>query len=271
MHHFTIRTVVTFRFIQGWTTLVLQQRNALDNLIASFIDNVAVIGPFTAESITNINPSTHVISGRYAVFMSSVWEFLIGLASWVDTLLNEVDESDENDLQHDIALVYVTAYDRIHEISAYRDRNNNAMADPNSIPPVLPHELVELSAADFIQKIRQHAFRLEHCYSSAHIDFIADEHKALIHVHRCELVLKDDIDSLSSSSSFKDGYSLLGAQFPNLMEHCGDVTMLFPKTSTVESDFSILCWEKDLFCKRLSNFGLEGVMQAKQFFFIEKF
>jgi hypothetical protein len=92
------------------------------------------------------------------------------------------------------------------------------MADPGSIPPVLPHELVELSTADFIRKIRQHAFRLEHCYSSTHIDLIVDQHKALIHAHRCELVLKDDIDSLSNNSSFKDGWSLLGARFPNLME-----------------------------------------------------
>jgi hypothetical protein len=101
---------------------------------------------------------------------------------------------------------------------------------------------------------------LEHCYSSAQIDFIADEHKALIHVHRCEPVLKDDIDSLSSSSSFKDGWSLLGVQFLNLMEYCGVIATLFPGTNTVESDFSILRWEKDLFRKRLSNFGLKGVM-----------
>jgi hypothetical protein len=93
-----------------------------------------VIGPLTAESIANIDPSTHVISGHYAVALSNVREFLVGLASWVDTLLNEADESDQNALQHDIALVYVTTYDQIHEISAYRDRNNNVMADPGSIP-----------------------------------------------------------------------------------------------------------------------------------------
>ncbi|CAK9258458.1 unnamed protein product [Sphagnum jensenii] len=145
------------------------------------------------------------------------------------------------------------------------------MADPGSSPPVLPHELVELSAVDFIRKIRQHAFRLDHCYSSTQIDLVADEHKALIHAHRCEPMLKDVIDSLSSSSSFKDGWSLLGARFPNLMEYCGVVATLFPGTSIVESNFSIMHWEKDLFCKRLSNFGLEGVMQAKQFLFIEQF
>jgi hypothetical protein len=184
---------------------VLQQRNALDNLIASFIDDVGVTGLLTAESITNIDPSTHVISGRYVVALSSVREFFVSLASWANTLFNEVDESDQNDLQHNIALVYVTACNRIHEISTYRYRNNNAMVDLGSIPPVLPHELVKLSAADFIRKIRQHAFRLEHCYSSTQIDFIADEHKALIHLHRCEPMLKDDINSLSNISSFKDG------------------------------------------------------------------
>ncbi len=239
---------------------MLQQRNALENFIASFIDDVGVIGPFTVESIANIDPSTHVISGHYAIAMSSVREFFVGLASWVDTLLNEVDESDQNALQHDIALVYVTACDQIHEISTYRDRNNNAMADLGSIPPVLQHELVELFAADFIRKIRQHAFRLDHCYSSTQIDLVADEHEALIHAHRCEPVLKDGIDSLSNNSSFKDGWSLLGARFPNLMEYCGVIATLFLGTSTVESDFSIMRWEKDLFRKRLSNFGLEGVM-----------
>ncbi|CAN5957148.1 unnamed protein product [Sphagnum jensenii] len=85
-------------FVQGLTTLVLQQQNALDNLIASFIDNVGVIGPLIAESIANMDPLTHVISGRYAVALSSVREFIVGLASRANTLLNEADESDQNDL-----------------------------------------------------------------------------------------------------------------------------------------------------------------------------
>jgi len=80
MHHFTIRAAVTFCSIQGFT-LVLQQRNALDNLIASFIDDVGVTRPLTADLIANIDPLTHVISGRYVVALSSVRKFLVGLAS----------------------------------------------------------------------------------------------------------------------------------------------------------------------------------------------
>jgi hypothetical protein len=72
MHHFTTRAAITLCSIQGLTTLVLQQQNALDILITSFIDNVRVTGPLTTESIANIDPSTHVISGRYAVALSSV-------------------------------------------------------------------------------------------------------------------------------------------------------------------------------------------------------
>jgi hypothetical protein len=60
---------------------------------------------------------------------------------------------------------------------------------------------------------------LEHRYSATQIDIIADEHKALVHVYRSELVLKHGIDALSSKSNFKDGWSLLAARFPNLMDY----------------------------------------------------
>ncbi|KAI2506193.1 hypothetical protein MHU86_8228 [Fragilaria crotonensis] len=272
MHHFTTRTAsITFRSIQGLTTLAEQQQAALNGLINNFIVDIGVTGPLTDESIAALDPSTHVVSGCYAVALSNVHEFLCGLATWVDTLMNESSENEQKDLQRDIALVYVTACNRIDEITVYRDHNNNPCADPNSLPPVLPHELVKLSAANFIRKIRQHAFRLEHRNTAAQIDIIADEHKILLYAYQSESVLKEGIDSLSSRSCFKDGWSLLGCRLPNLMEYCGVVATLFPGTSTVESDFSILRWEKDCFRKGLSDFGLEGVLQAKQFLFIEQF
>jgi hypothetical protein len=136
---------------------------------------------------------------------------------------------------------------------------------------VLPHELIKLSAAEFIRKMRCYSYRLEQRYSSEHIDTIADEHKQLLHAYQTEQVLKQSINALSSQSAFKDGWSLLGRRFLNLMEFCGVIATLFLGTSTVESDFSILRWEKDAFGKSLSDFGLEGVLQAKQWMFIEQF
>jgi hypothetical protein len=55
------------------------------------------------------------------------------------------------------------------------------------------------------------------------------------------------------------------------MEFCDVIATLFPGTNMVGSDFSILRWEKDAFRKSLSDFGLEGVLQAKQWMFIKQF
>ena len=48
----------------------------------------------------------------------------------------------------------------------------------------------------------------------------------------------------------------------------------FPGTSNVESDFSIVKWEKDVMQVSLSDFSLEGILHAKQYnkiYNLEKF
>jgi hypothetical protein len=57
------------------------------------MEDVGVTGPFTAETIANLDASSHAISGRYAVPFSSVREFVNNLASWVDSTVDEADES----------------------------------------------------------------------------------------------------------------------------------------------------------------------------------
>ncbi|KAH8940421.1 hypothetical protein BDL97_15G087400 [Sphagnum fallax] len=224
MHHFTSRTTITFRMIQGLTTLLDQQQAALVGLVASLMEDVGVTRPLIVETTVNLDASSHVISGRYAVSLSSV-----------DSIVDEVDEGQRSKLFNNIASVYVTACN------------------------LLPHELVKLSTAEFIRKMRCYSYRLEQRYSSEHINTIADEYKQLLHAYRTDQL------------AFKDGWSLLGRPFSNLMEFCGVIATLFPGTSTIESDFSILRWEKDAFRKSLSDFGLEGMLQAKQWMFIEPF
>ena len=41
--------------------------------------------------------------------------------------------------------------------------------------------------------------------------------------------------------------------------------MVFPNTTTIESDFSILGWEKDEYRKSLTDLSLDGIIQCKQF------
>ena len=90
--------------------------------------------------------------------------------------------------------------------------------------------------------------------------------------YRSDEVLKQSIDSIKSTASFSEAWSIIGkGSFQNLAEFCGVIATLFAGTCTVESDFSILMrWEKDDFRKSLSDFGLEAVLQAKQHLMIEK-
>ena len=40
---------------------------------------------------------------------------------------------------------------------------------------------------------------------------------------------------------------------------------MFPNTATVESDFSLIGFEKNVYRQSLTNFSLEGILHAKQF------
>jgi hypothetical protein len=53
-------------------------------------------------------------------------------------------------------------------------------------------------------------------------------------------------------------------QYPLLVAFCGGIASTFPGTSTVESDFSIIGWEKDDCQTALSNLSLEAILHAKQ-------
>ncbi len=147
MQHFMSRTTIAFRSIQGLTTLLEQQQATLNDLVASFINDVGVTGSLTTKSIRNLDTSTHVISGLYAVSRTSVQKFLSGLVNWMDVLIEKANDVDQNNLHWDIGFVYVTAYDRINSIYVHHDHNNNLYPNPTSLPSVLLHELVKFITA----------------------------------------------------------------------------------------------------------------------------
>ncbi|OAE26611.1 hypothetical protein AXG93_4542s1320 [Marchantia polymorpha subsp. ruderalis] len=175
---------VTFRKIQGLSTLLDQHQAALDDIVTSFVDDVGVIGPLSPEAIANFDVSAYVISGRYAFQLSFVREFVSGLAYWADSIVDKVDTNQRSDLWNKIALVYVTACDRVSQLIALRNADNHALANPSSLYLVLSHDLVKLSVAEIIRNARRQTYRLQHCYSVDHIDAIADEHKLLLQAYR---------------------------------------------------------------------------------------
>jgi hypothetical protein len=286
---FSSLTASAFRKIQGLTTLVSQQQNALYELMDALMETSGVSGPLSTEAQGlldieiakqqegdengEIDANTTTRTGAFHFDLATIKEFVCGLASWVEDILEGLTLLEEGQLLQGVGDVFCNAINGVNSIVVARDRENGPSGDSLSrlVPPVLPHELVKISAADFLRRARHQATRLNgHFGSNAKIDVIADEHKALIMAHRREEVLRTCIDSGDNSTSFETGWGTLSSRFPNLAEFCGGVATIFPGSSTVESDFSVLRMEKDAHRKKISDFGLEGVLQSKQFKRIEK-
>ncbi|KAI2501718.1 hypothetical protein MHU86_12724 [Fragilaria crotonensis] len=282
MQNFTNYTASTFKYIQGSTTLVSEQTAAFKKLLVkTFIEDVGIEGPLTQGAVLLCDPETHVSSGSYVVSFAQVRDYLCGLASWVEGLISEADDALQQQLLRDIGSVYCVACDRIENICVVRNQDKNSpFMDETSLPPVLPKELVGTRPRDFLRMVCEHSFRLEQHHDLAGdddiVDKIADEHKELIMQYRTDALLKQSIYSSPESrdkdtSLFADAWSVLNINgFQNLRAFCGGIATLFPGTCTVESDFSVLRWEKDNLRKSLSDFGLEAILQAKQFLTIQQ-
>ena len=59
-------------------------------------------------------------------------------------------------------------------------------------------------------------------------------------------------------------------KFDILRDFCGGIATIFLNTATVESDFSVLGWEKNEYRQSLTDLSLEGIMQCKQFELLSK-
>ncbi len=63
---------------------------------------------------------------------------------------------------------------------------------------------------------------------------------------------------------FNTRWDDLKGRFENLRMFYGGLANAFANTTSVESNFSILKWEKDDFQQSMMNLMLEGIFQAKQ-------
>ena len=106
--------------------------------------------------------------------------------------------------------------------------------------------------------------------SQKDLEIIQEEHCELISAYRKKEPLHDAIDSSKSHSSFKDGWECVGSgRFEHLKEFCGGLATVFPGTATVESDFSIVNYEKNEYRTSLTDLSLEGILHSKQFKMIQ--
>ena len=118
---------------------------------------------------------------------------------------------------------------------------------------------------DFAALINLHKERLVEFFSEAQVQEIEDNHQYLCRAYQAEPVLKALLDSHDDETEFKESWLTLHERFSMIASFAGGLASVFPNTSTAESDFSVLKWEKHDFRQSLSDLSLEGIIQAKQY------
>ena len=134
----------------------------------------------------------------------------------------------------------------------------------STLPPVLPKSIRDLSRSAFGDLLTQQRLRLRKSWSEQDLVDLELEFKAFKDRLNVETGFKDQVEAMPDTISFDDAWESVGTTYPLMCTFFGGLASVFPGTSTVESDFSIIGFEKDDYRRSLTNFSLEGVLQCKQ-------
>jgi hypothetical protein len=104
--------------------------------------------------------------------------------------------------------------------------------------------------SSFVKVVILFRSRLEKVLGECYINALEKEHRSLRDRFIRDPLLKDMLDSTKDTIGYRDAWESLqhcnnGSQFPKLCEFSSSLATIYPGTTRVESDFSILGWEKD--------------------------
>ena len=261
---FTEIVNMTFRAIQGMKTLVSSQEQMLRRLADQLRNEGHVKGPIINLAPVNADENTYVNATFYARKVDAE-EHIRNSELFVRTSMQELKTDNINEYDEiirSVCIMYVDAVVGIKRIMVERDKMNRGTS---SLPPVLPKELLQFSRAQFGDLLVKQKLRLSETLKEPQILDLEKEFKAFKHQIFVEEGFREMIENMDDLISFDEAWSLIRNKYPLLCMFFGGLASVFPGTSTVESDFSIIGFEKDDYRAALTNFSLEGILQCKQF------
>jgi hypothetical protein len=130
----------------------------------------------------------------------------------------------------------------------------------------MPTDLIKMRPSVFISEIvdQYHGHLAKH-WSADLIDKAESEHRELLVVYTREPNVKAALDKHDEKTFFNEAWDCLKGCFMQLRQLCSGLATTFPNTTSVESDFSIVKWEKNDSHSSLTSLSLAGIMHTKQF------
>jgi hypothetical protein len=94
---------------------------------------------------------------------------------------------------------------------------------------------------------------------------VEKEHGQLCAIYDNEPHVAKAFDQHDENTFLNDAWDIVKGRFSGLCQFCDGLATTFPNMAAVESDFSMVKWEKNDTCTSLTSLALAGIMQAKQF------
>src|SRR5436309_6244109 len=249
--------------LQGKDLLLSQQKVELKQLAALILVQIEVDGPLSPEQIAEMDKSTHFTYSQWSVSHEKIILFLYDQGTFIQETYNQLSLQLQIEVIHAVAMFILYLIDGILNIQAER---NSANKPADNLPPVLPHQLVKIYGRDFTKIVSDHRNHLKQFWTEELIDKLERQHRELRFAYQHDSILQSALNNCDDSTSFETSWSIVKERdFDVLRDFCDGIATMFANTASVESDFSILGWEKDEYRKSLTDLSLEGIMQCKQF------
>ena len=259
----TIIKEVNIAFVagQGLTTLVGEQKKSLDKLKRNLLEIVRGQRVMFEE----LDKENNYIVGCYVVKKKDAISMVKDCGLWFQSIFDSLHSTIQTVIWRDVSKFVLSIVIGIESIKKQNDASSGY-----ELPPVLPYELAALRSHEFNEIVTQQSQRYLAMYNAKELEILQEQHRNLIAAYRSEEILKRNIMDSKNSMSFSDGWKCIGSgRFTKLKEFCGGLATVFPGTLTVESDFSIVNFEKTEYRSALTDLSLEGILHSKQYTIIQ--
>jgi hypothetical protein len=245
VHEIAGIAAISCKYLQRHGALLCNQQHTLQRLVLEINNKVRIVGILTEAQRCAIDEATHQLSdsGDYAVAFANVSGCMEDLDMLVKDRLSAMDSGHCETLLRLSAPAILELVDGFTAVVAERTEDNEAYVD--AAPDVLPHQLVCILPRDSCVYLKRHRERLHLTFSNEEIETIGRQHKALYDSYHRQPDVKSSIDSFDDSAAYLEAWISLQNTYPLLERFGGGLAAIFPGTSTVESDFSVVKYEKN--------------------------
>jgi len=223
--------------------------------------NIVLLG--TNDAFEAMQASKFIVVDHWWVKIRDVSCHLRNQGSWARDMFLGFDAIDQTLILKEIAHFKLKLVQGISAIQSKRNSNNEVVFD--FTPRVMPFQLVEMAPCNFIDLVFDpYRSQLAKFWPDEKINLVEQHQHELFNVYKKEPSSKFFIDKQNHTTFLNMGWDDIKGHFEHLQMFCDGLTNAFANTISIESDFSILKWEKDDFRQSMMNLTLEGIFQAKQ-------